>query len=68
MSNQRYTPEFKDEAVRQVVERGYSVAEVAERLGVSARSPQPATRNQSSQNLAGSPIQALAKQSKMSKW
>jgi transposase len=38
MSNQRYTPEFKDEAVRQVVERGYSVAEVGERLGVSAHS------------------------------
>ena len=27
MSNQRYAPEFKDGAVRQVVERGYSVAE-----------------------------------------
>ncbi len=38
MSNQRYTPEFKDEAVRQVVERGYRVAEVAERLGVSTNS------------------------------
>lgn len=38
MSNQRYTPEFKDEAVRQIVERGYPVAEVAERLGVSAHS------------------------------
>ena len=25
MSNQRYSPEFKDEAVRQVVDRGYSV-------------------------------------------
>ena len=37
MGNQRYTPEFKDEAVRQVVERGYRVAGVAERLGVSAR-------------------------------
>ena len=33
MSNQRFTPEFKDEAVRQVVERGYSVAEVADRVG-----------------------------------
>ena len=32
MSNQRYTPEFKEEAVRQVVERGYRVSEVAERL------------------------------------
>lgn len=29
MSNARYTPEFKDEAVRQVVERKHSVAEVA---------------------------------------
>ena len=38
MSNQRFSPEFKDEAVRQVVDRGYSVAEVAERLGVSAHS------------------------------
>ena len=26
MSNQRYTPEFKDEAARQIVDRGYSVA------------------------------------------
>ena len=38
MSNQRYSPEFKDEAVRQIVDRGYSVAEVSERLGVSAHS------------------------------
>ena len=38
MSTQRYTPEFKEEAVRQVVERGYAVPEVAARLGVSAHS------------------------------
>ncbi|WP_218568371.1 IS3 family transposase [Pseudomonas sp. H9] len=38
MSTQRYTPEFKAEAVRQVVERGYSVAEIAARLGVSTHS------------------------------
>jgi transposase len=38
MSNQRYSPEFKDEAVRQVVDRGYSVSEVSERLGISAHS------------------------------
>ena len=38
MRNQRYTPEFKEEAVRQVIERGHSVAEVAERLGVSNHS------------------------------
>ena len=38
MSTQRFTPEFKQEAVRQVVERGYLVAEVAERVGLSAHS------------------------------
>jgi len=38
MGQQRYTPEFKDEAVRQVTERGYSVKEVAARLGVSPHS------------------------------
>jgi transposase len=38
MSDQRFTPEFKNEAIRQVIERGYSVAQVSERLGVSAHS------------------------------
>ena len=38
MSSQRYTPEFKEEAVRQVIDRGHSVTDVAERLGVSAHS------------------------------
>jgi transposase len=38
MSNHRYTPEFKEEAVRQVLEKNHSVPEVAERLGVSAHS------------------------------
>lgn len=38
MSSQRYAPEFKDKAVRQILERGYSVAEVSERLGVSSHS------------------------------
>ena len=38
MSTQRFTPEFKQEAVRQVVDRGYSVAEVSARLGVSSHS------------------------------
>ena len=35
MSGQRYTPEFKEEAVKLITERGYSVTDVAERLGVS---------------------------------
>jgi len=38
MSSQRYSPEFKDEAVRQIIERGHSVTEVSERLGVSSHS------------------------------
>ena len=38
MGKQRFTPEFKDEAVRQVTERGHSVVEVAARLGVSSHS------------------------------
>lgn len=38
MGQPRFTPEFKDEAVRQVTERGYKVAEVAARLGVSSHS------------------------------
>ena len=35
MSAKRYTNEFKIEAVRQVTDRGYPVAEVADRLGVT---------------------------------
>jgi len=38
MSRKRYTDEFKIEAVRQVTDRGYSVAEVAERLGTTTHS------------------------------
>ncbi len=37
MSSKRYTEEFKVE-VKQVTERGYSVAEVAERLGTTTHS------------------------------
>ena len=38
MSSKRYPEEFKIEAVRQIVDRGYSVAEVADRLGVTTHS------------------------------
>jgi len=34
----RFSDEFKRDAVSQVVDRGYPVAEVAERLGVSTKS------------------------------
>ena len=38
MSNKRYPEEFKREAVRQVTDRGHSVVEVANRLGVATHS------------------------------
>ena len=38
MGSERFTPEFKQEAVRQVVEGGHTVAEISERLGVSSHS------------------------------
>lgn len=38
MSNKRYPEEFRIEAAKQVTERGYPVAEVARRLGVSIHS------------------------------
>jgi transposase len=38
MGTPRYTEEFKKEAVGQILERGYSVREVAERIGVSTHS------------------------------
>ena len=38
MSSKRYPEEFRIEAVKQVTERGHSVAEVASRIGVSQHS------------------------------
>ncbi|MBL1320210.1 MAG: transposase, partial [Methylophaga sp.] len=33
----RYTQEFKTVAVKQITDRGYSVADVSERLGISTK-------------------------------
>ena len=38
MSNKRYTEEFRAEAVKQITDRGHSVADVAGRLGISIHS------------------------------
>jgi len=38
MKGKRYPEEFRQEAVKQVTERRYSVAEVAERLGTTSHS------------------------------
>ena len=55
----RYTDEFKQEAVNQVVIHGYRVADVAERLGISTKSlygwikvfSKPAKQRQDAQDL-----------------
>lgn len=36
MANQKYPKEFRDEAVRQVLDRGYPIKEVAKNLSVPA--------------------------------
>ena len=38
MGSNRYTEEFKIEVVKQVIEHGFSVTEVAERLGATTKS------------------------------
>ncbi len=38
MSNKRYTEEFKVKAVKQITEHGYSVSDVAQRLGITTHS------------------------------
>ncbi len=38
MSSQRYSPKFKSEAGQQIIDRGYSVAEVSGRSSVSVHS------------------------------
>jgi transposase len=38
MTKGRFADEFKEEAVKQVIERGYAVGDVAKRLGISVQS------------------------------
>jgi transposase len=38
MSGRRYTDEYKAEAVKQVLEKGHSTAQVAQRLGINKHS------------------------------
>ena len=72
MSAQRFTPEFKEEAVKQVTEHGYSVAEVAARLGVSTHSlykwvkaVSPGRNEQQSQELLEAKSEILRLRSQM---
>jgi transposase len=59
ISGKRYTDEFKIEAVKQVTERGYKIAEVAERLG-NIRSSRTARLNILKSPLAASNVADLA--------
>jgi transposase len=45
MSGKRYTDEFKIEAVKQVTERGHSIADVAQRLGITTHVCMPGERS-----------------------
>ena len=45
MSSKRYTEEFRTEAVKQVLDRGHTVKEVAGRLGVNVHSLYEWVRN-----------------------
>ena len=38
MTKGKFADEFKEEAVKQVIERGYAVGDVAKRLGISVQS------------------------------
>ncbi|EBF9652432.1 IS3 family transposase [Salmonella enterica] len=71
MSGKRYPEEFKTEAVKQVVDRGYSVASVATRLDITTHSlyawikkygPDPSTNKEQSDAQAG--IRRLQKELK----
>ncbi|HGP1187286.1 TPA: IS3 family transposase [Klebsiella pneumoniae] len=67
MSGKRYPEEFKTEAVKQVVDRGYSVASVATRLDITTHSlyaygPDPSTNKE--QSDAQAEIRRLQKELK----
>jgi transposase len=55
MASKRYTDEFKAEAVKQVTERGFAVAEVAARLGSHPTAFCQWLRKAKREALAGTP-------------
>ena len=55
MASKQYTDEFKAEAVKQVTQTGFAVAEVAKRLGGSSHSLYQWLRKAKSEALAGTP-------------
>ena len=65
MGTPRFTPEFKEEAVRQITERGYSVAEVSDRLGVSAHKWLRAIKPDNSEQYARGILEAKSETLKL---
>lgn len=53
MASKQYTDEFKAEAVKQVTERGFAVAEVAKRLGGLVPQPLPMAPQVQERGLGG---------------
>jgi transposase len=53
MGKRNFTEEFKRDAVRQITEQGYPVAEVSQRLGVSQHSLYEWKKNFSASNAKG---------------
>lgn len=53
MGTPRRTPEYEKESVRQMTKRGYSVAEVSNRLGGIIAPPLNATASSSTGRLPG---------------
>lgn len=56
-SNRQYTDEFKSEAVKQVVERGFTVVDVATRIGIPRHTLYGWVQN--ARKTAGSPAGAV---------
>jgi transposase len=73
MSKKRYTDEFKKEDVKQVTERGYSVSDVAQRLGTTTHSlyawlkkyGEPSSQQANQTDLAAQNARLKAKQWRM---
>jgi len=51
MQRSKYAPEFKDEAVKQVIGRAYSVVDVAKRLGIPGSATAHALRAQAQSQI-----------------
>ena len=59
MSSKRYTDEYKAEAVKQVLERGHLVTEVAARLGINKHSLYEWVNQAKARRKGAAPVSSL---------